>query len=67
MIQGDRVVVLRDTDNVDQRRSEPDVVVAGQLGVITGWRGLEEVVIEFDGTSAVVPRAALRVMTRKGR
>lgn len=66
--QGDTVIVPNETENIDPRFFEPDVVPAGTVVRITGWRGLDGVVVSWDEDGhtwcAVVPRSAIRQSPR---
>lgn len=66
--QGDTVIVPVETENIDPRMFEPDVVPVGTVARIAGWRGLDGVVLTWDDDGhtwcAVVPRSAIRPAPR---
>lgn len=66
--QGDLVLVRREAENIDPRGDEPWTVPEGTVARISGWRGLDGVVISWQDQGktecAVVLRSDLRPAPR---
>jgi hypothetical protein len=66
--QGDSVLVRREAENLDPRGDEPWTVPEGTICRITGWRGLDGVVVSWKDQgkteSAVVLRSDIRPAPR---